>query len=285
MDSDDALLPLALEKAVSVFLETKAVKVHWPLWIIDENGNRTGEVHSPILPEGDFREALLRYGPRSLSPPTSGNAWDRNFLERVLPMPEEEFRVNADCYLYTLAPVFGRIERLLEPQSMYRIHGQNNYESKTFEEKVKIGLHDYYKQCDALCRFFKDSISTDQLKIWKANVWWRRIDLSLQEIRRLVPASDAMILVDDNTWKIDGIVAARRCIPFLERQAKYWGRPANDASAINDLERLRRSGANFIVFVWPAFWWLDYYAEFSLYLRLRYHCILENDRTIIFDLR
>jgi glycosyltransferase involved in cell wall biosynthesis len=286
LDSDDALLPLAIEKAVGVFLETGAVKVHWPLCIIDENGNKTGKVHCPILPEGDFRESLMRYGPpRSLSPPTSANAWARSFLETVLPMPEEEFRINADCYLYTLAPAFGQIKRLLDPQSLYRIHGQNNYESKTFEQRVKIGVRDYDKQCLALGRFFKDRINIDDLQVWKSNSWWHRIGLTLQEITRLIPAEDALILVDEDEWGIDGVIAGRRCIPFLEREGKYWGRPADDVSAIRELERTRRAGANFAVFVWPAFWWLEYYSGLSLYLRLRSRCVLENDRSVVFDLR
>jgi glycosyltransferase involved in cell wall biosynthesis len=285
LDADDALLPTAIERAVSVFVETDAVKVHWPLWLIDASGNNTGKVHCPDLPEGDLRESLMRHGPpKSLSPPTSGNAWARSFLKRVLPMPEEEFRINADCYLYTLAPAFGHIKRLFDPQSLYRIHGQNNYESKTFEQRVKIGVRDYDKQCLALCRFFKDRINVDDLQVWKANLWWHRIDLTLQEITRLIPAEDALILVDDDAWGIDGVIAGRRCIPFLERGGRYWGRPADDVSAIRELERLRRVGANFAVFAWPAFWWLEYYGELHRYLRSQFRCALENNRLVVFDL-
>jgi hypothetical protein len=32
-----------------------------------------------------------------------------------------------------------------------------------------------------------------------------------------------------------------------------------------------------MVFGWPAFWWLEYYAEL--------HCLLVNERIIVFDLR
>jgi glycosyltransferase involved in cell wall biosynthesis len=242
LDSDDVLLPLALEKAIGAFVETDVVKVHWPLRIIDENGNETGKVHCPNLPEGDFRDSLLRYGPpRSLSPPTSGNAWKRTFLQAILPIPTEDFRINADCYLYTLAPAFGRIRRLLEPQSLYRIHGQNSYESKTFEQRVEIGVRDYDKQCLALNKFFKDRINVDDLAVWKTNLWWHRVKLTLGEITRLIPANDALILADDGAWGIDGVIDGRRCMPFLEWEGKYWGRPKNDFRAIRELERLRRA--------------------------------------------
>jgi hypothetical protein len=51
------------------------------------------------------------------------------------------------------------------------------------------------------------------------------------------------------------------------------------------LARLRQAGANFIVFIWETFWCLDYYLEFSKYLRSQFQCLLENEFLIIFDLR
>jgi hypothetical protein len=51
------------------------------------------------------------------------------------------------------------------------------------------------------------------------------------------------------------------------------------------LERLRQSGAGFMIFAWPAFWWLDYYGGLHRHLRTAYRCILKNERAIIFDLR
>ena len=46
-----------------------------------------------------------------------------------------------------------------------------------------------------------------------------------------------------------------------------------------------RRGGHFLAFAWPAFWWLDYYAELHRYLRAEFRCMLENARTIVFDLR
>ncbi len=47
---------------------------------------------------------------------------------------------------------------------------------------------------------------------------------------------------------------------------------------------MRRSGATFIVFGWPAFWYFDYYSRFYGYLRAKYRCLLENDRLVVFAL-
>jgi hypothetical protein len=42
-------------------------------------------------------------------------------------------------------------------------------------------------------------------------------------------------------------------VPLVEREGQYWGSPADDAAAIEELERLRRAGAGFAAFAWPAF--------------------------------
>src|ERR1051326_8888095 len=35
LDSDDALLPTAVEKSLALFVDPSVAKVHWPLWEID----------------------------------------------------------------------------------------------------------------------------------------------------------------------------------------------------------------------------------------------------------
>ncbi|MFC1715271.1 class I SAM-dependent methyltransferase [Candidatus Poribacteria bacterium] len=114
--------------------------------------------------------------------------------------------------------------------------------------------------------------------------WIQGTQLIKQDIMALIPSEDAFILADEDQF--GGELAIGRCfIPFLERNGKYWGPPSDDSTAISELERLRQSGAKFIVFGWPAFWWLDHYAELHNYLRSKFYCILENDRLLIFDMR
>jgi hypothetical protein len=48
---------------------------------------------------------------------------------------------------------------------------------------------------------------------------------------------------------------------------------------------LRRAGAGFMVFAWPAFWWLEHYIGLNQYLRSNFHCVLENDRLVVFYLK
>jgi hypothetical protein len=115
--------------------------------------------------------------------------------------------------------------------------------------------------------------------------WAWEARLALEEFGTALRASDVLILVDGQQLGIGPTVARCRCIPFLERNGQYWGNPADDETAIRELERLRREGASFIAFAWPAFWWLDYYSGFHDYLRSQFPCVLQNERLVVFDLR
>src|SRR5262245_52688670 len=152
LDSDDLLLPTAVANSAPLFRDPDVGKVHWPLWEVDERGRKTGNViPTQALAEGNFRERTLAEGPDAyLSPPTSGNAWSRRLLQRVLPAPEPEYRQHADTYLATLAPLFGTVARLAEPQALYRIHGSNDYASRSAAEKNRRNLHIYDRRCETL---------------------------------------------------------------------------------------------------------------------------------------
>jgi hypothetical protein len=117
----------------------------------------------------------------------------------------------------------------------------------------------------------------------EASNWQHEIRLLSHEVGRVCQGEATTILVGQHELG-DTPIPECRTIPFLERDGQYWGPPADDEIAIQELERLRRTGAAFIVFAWSAFWWLDYYAAFHRYLRSRYPCRLENDRLVAFDL-
>jgi hypothetical protein len=113
--------------------------------------------------------------------------------------------------------------------------------------------------------------------------WMEWRDLAIQDISTLIPPRNAFILVDDMKLAIE-VIDGCRPMPFLERERQNWGPPRDDRSAIVELERLKQSGASFLVFTWPSFWWLDYYAELHGYLRSKYRVVMENERLVVFDL-
>lgn len=77
--------------------------------------------------------------------------------------------------------------------------------------------------------------------------WLKQVKQSVKELESILSKEEAFILVDENTLGNETF-ANWRTIPFLEREGQYWGLPADDSTAIQELERLRQLGANSIVF-------------------------------------
>ncbi|MDQ3706232.1 MAG: polysaccharide pyruvyl transferase family protein [Chloroflexota bacterium] len=114
--------------------------------------------------------------------------------------------------------------------------------------------------------------------------WLYEMQAALKEVEGLVPLGATFILVDEERWGGGQALAGRRTLPFLERDGRYWGLPADSGTAIAELERLRNEGAQYIVFMWPSFWWLSYYHEFHSYLRQNYSTLSDNERILVFSL-
>ena len=291
LDSDDVLLSDAVEKALRLFDDTSVVKVHWPLWLINACSQRTGaKLPQDIPPQGDFRERVIHDGPFydwNLTPPTSGNAWARSFLDAVLPMPEPEYRICADEYLLTLAPVCGLIRTIAEPLGCYRAHGNNNgWRKGLSDDKVEADMRRFEYSCVMLSAHLQRKGESVDPSVWLQQNWnyqWMdRLQRAKQDLLSIIPAHSQFVLVDGCDWG-DQLLEDRHAIPFVERDGQYWGPPEDDASAIQEMERLCRSGAAFVVFWWTAFWLLDHYAGLRTYLYSRFNCILCNDRLIVFQ--
>ena len=283
LDADDTLLPTAVERAVELFHEPGVTKVHWPLRVVDECGRKTGGIHpSKPLSEGDLRDEVMRHGYEGyIWPVTSGNAWARSFLNQVLPMAEHEYTYAAESYLATLAPALGLVRSIVEPIGTYRMHDRSSSNVRNLAERIKNVGRQQLVLRSAFGRVGID-VSPD---IWRPTPDLRqKILVACQELTDLLRVGSKFLFVEWEVWGPGQIVKECRQIPFLERNGKYWGRPVDSAAAIQELERLRIEGANYIVFAWPAFWWLDYYSEFHRYLLARYPCNLENDRLVVFDL-
>jgi hypothetical protein len=119
----------------------------------------------------------------------------------------------------------------------------------------------------------------------ETQTWERWLEEAFREIQETVPDGEALILVDEERWAGANGLSGRRRIPFLERDGEYWGLPADDATAVRELERLRREGAAFLVIGWPSFWWLAHYPEFHGHLLQTARKVLESRRIQVFDLR
>jgi glycosyltransferase involved in cell wall biosynthesis len=290
LDSDDILLSSALEKAIRCFDRPEIVKVHWPLWKINANGEKTGEIDpTDTLAVGDLLDQAIKYGPNYCggppnSPPTSGISWARSYLEQIFPIPEAEYKTCTDQYLLVLAPVYGQLRSLSEPHGLYRIHG-DNYSLIPFLLYVQENVNRFEQNCLLLSSHLsKKGISIDP-ETWPRDSWYHKIQESVNEIIKIVPPAASFILVDDNCWGTGDEVDGRQRILFTERGGQYWGAPSDDESAIEEIERHRQEGVDYIFFAWPAFWLYEHSKDMKNHLKVNYQRILNNERLIAFKLQ
>lgn len=110
----------------------------------------------------------------------------------------------------------------------------------------------------------------------------RRMARARQELIRLIPPEAPFILVDEE--QIRPALPHPSASPFLEKAGQYSGPPADDTTAIRELERLRAAGARFIAFIWPTFWWLQHYTGFRDYLHQSYGVVQQDDAVVVFAL-
>ena len=284
LDSDDMLLPEAARRAVECFGSPSVVHVHWPLYRVDADGKRTGQIiPNNLLPEGDLSQFVIANGPATWNvSPTSGNAWSRRLLDRIMPIPETEFRQAAESYLFTLSPIYGWLAALTEPQSSYRFHG-SNYTLKPASLKRKEYLERYDHRVRALQSHLRLTKGTEgDAEAWRRVAWSPRLDAALGDIDRTIPKGCSLVLADEDQWSTGGEVAGRRAVPLVERDGVYWGAPADDGQALAELQKHLRGGIQYVAVGWPAFWWLDHFQALTQFLTRHGQCLLSNDRVVVF---
>jgi hypothetical protein len=123
LDSDDRLLPEAASLAASDWPEG-ASKRQFRLKVIDAEGRPRGILwpkYPDVLTPETAQSELLRTGYYPC-PPTSGNAFCRAFLERIMPFEDHPF---VDSVLNTLAPLYGEVVTQQAVIAQYRVHGAN----------------------------------------------------------------------------------------------------------------------------------------------------------------
>lgn len=126
LDADDLLFKDAAQRVVEAW-QPGLSKVQAPLEVMDAKGQATGELFpARPLSEGDLLKQVLRFGGYT-SPPTSGNAWSREFLLRALPLDEAIWKTALDTALSCIAPLFGPVKTLHKPFGYYRLHGSNDW--------------------------------------------------------------------------------------------------------------------------------------------------------------
>lgn len=128
LDADDMLTPGTVALVASAFRDSSLAKVQFAVDVVGPDGSPLGiRIPGPhaIPVNGDLRHHVLRV--RNYPwPPNSGNAFSSAALAAVLPMPEDAYRVDADCYLAETTPLCGRVATLSRVGALYRWHPRNN---------------------------------------------------------------------------------------------------------------------------------------------------------------
>lgn len=132
LDADDVLDPqLACE--VFAVLSHGVSKVQVQMQVIDAQGRPTGALlpQFRVVPRaGDVLRWVLRAAAYP-TPPGSGNAYARSFLEQISPLSGEERA--SDSYYLAAAPYLGEVVTIAKPLVSYRVHGDNDGAMASFD--------------------------------------------------------------------------------------------------------------------------------------------------------
>jgi hypothetical protein len=284
LDADDVLLATAASTITRALDDPHLSKVHWPMPIIDGGGARTGELQDRELAEGDLRRHFFGEGPLSErtmpSPPSSGNAYARWYLEEVMPVPEDVYFRAPDEYLFGLAPAFGPIATI-EPQSLYRIHGANASLLRPFERKLAF-QQEHWRTVAAVAREIarREGIETDE-QTWERHAWWMRTARAVSAIEAAVPAGEQLALIDESLLGVRTPLRGREVLAFPQAAGEWAGNPVDDAQALAALRGMRDAGVRHYAVAWPAFWWFEEYPLAMGELRAAGRVLVENEDLLL----
>jgi glycosyltransferase involved in cell wall biosynthesis len=127
LDSDDYLLPMALERIVEAF-KPEVGKVHYRLQVVDIEGKPSGDfipTTTMKLANGQVWRELIKVGGYA-STCMSGNAYSRIALTNIFPIPDD-YKTTADDYLMISMPFYGEVIGIEESLGAYRIHDSNQW--------------------------------------------------------------------------------------------------------------------------------------------------------------
>jgi hypothetical protein len=285
LDADDVLLEGAIASVLDALADETVAKVHWQLRELGEDGHLGDQlVPAEGVSDGDLRHEVVTNGPGAINnPPTSGNAWRRQFLEAIFPLPAG-IEMCADAYMGTLAALYGNVVRADAPLSAYRRHDESNFASKAFDARLLLqrGFHD--RCCEALARECRVRGLPVDRKRWDEESWICPLEDMILAVRQHVAPGEPFILVDDNQCDMEE-TGGRRAVQLIANEGVYWGAPDDDDAAIAALEAHRSDGIEFLAVAPESRWWLDEYPGFFAHLAATADVLLDDGRFILYRLR
>ncbi|MEO1621794.1 MAG: glycosyltransferase [Cyanobacteria bacterium J06632_3] len=129
LDADDYLFPEAAQQVAEVWAPDTSL-IQSRLELVDVQGQRIDFYPAPELSfdQGNVVHLLLQKG-RYRTTVTTGMSLSRQVIEKISPIPEPEFRISADGYLATVAPLYGQVVSIDRPIAARRKHSHNLWAS------------------------------------------------------------------------------------------------------------------------------------------------------------
>ena len=192
IDSDDLWLPDKLKKLIAFrdFVGSAAFYQH-NMYIL-RDGEQTNETYRDSLSTGDVFGYTKRMKRWPTFVATSGLAFERRILEKVMPIPSQ-FRTCADGYLTRTAYCHGMVASVFSCWGCYRVHtGNLTYESKKhdpvhFQKEILIpALNRYYEGIGTDFRF-PTSDKASKTKAGWTDLSWRRPSKMIRKILETSP--------------------------------------------------------------------------------------------------
>ena len=133
-----------------------------------------------------------------ISTPTSGNALNRQVLEKLFPIPDE-YKLTADDYLSFQVPFYGDVGAIEEPLGAYRIHDTNqwalaNVTAARFQRFVRHDLQNFALLTHK-AKTLGYEVPADLEQRSTGRLWSRIISLRLDPQNHPVPSDRSLNLI------------------------------------------------------------------------------------------
>lgn len=199
VDADDQLYADCAKKVMSVW-RPGLCKVQFRLDTIDAFAT---DQHMPFphyphdLDGNEIKRRAVRFGYYPW-PVSTGNAFAREFIAQVTPIPQERIFKSPDGFLNKMAPLYGEIVVLDDVLGAYRVHGRNLWAQsgeginlETYSRTVRFDavLHAEFVNVAAKYGFKVNSYASQPVPQWVEN----RL-LSLRLCPELHPIPDDTVL-------------------------------------------------------------------------------------------
>ena len=289
LDADDVLLPGAAERALALFHRPGRREGA----LADVGDRRGGSAHGSSAPGR----------PAARGRPASGTCCRRGRQLRVRArrraathglvasssafcrFPRMLYRISADKHLLELAPFFGELRRITRAALAYRRHAAHSQMSRDVEERLAPSC------ASTSCSAARDRTSPPRAgyqrrprRLETQFVVASAIGAVIREIASLPLATD---LCSRRRWRVGSapLGASAAIWPFLDRDGRFTGSPADDATRDRELERLRGVGASYLIFRLVVGLVARALPRIARLRAQRFRCVLDDEHVVAFDLR